>query len=141
MIKRKLHIELPDRNQIKIVGLELKTLQPGNYRIYICNDRKQRSLQQNAYYWGVVIKLISEHTGYLTNETHKKLAFMFNPEMIEVKGKAYKIPRSTTELNTKEFEEYLEQIRVWAWQELNIEIPEPGEFTEEQLIEFDSEHN
>lgn len=145
MILKKLHIASGDKFALKLVLAHLRKLGPGNYRVYITNDRKQRSLEQNAYYWAVVVKVISDYTGYTTDQTHKKLKYMFNPEMFEVweagKLKMVKDGRSTTELNTKEFEEYLEQIRVWAWETFQLEIPAPGEFTEDQLIEFDSEHN
>ena len=35
--------------------------------------------------------------------------------------------RSTANLNTKEFENYLEEIRRWAITDLSINIPEPNE--------------
>ena len=40
-------------------------------------EKKSRSIQQNRYYWAVICKLISEHTGYTTDETHQILAEMF----------------------------------------------------------------
>lgn len=40
--------------------------------------------------------------------------------------KKMKIPRSTTELDTREFEEYLERIRQWARKFLKFEIPLPN---------------
>ena len=38
---------------------------------------KQRSNQENRYYWGVVIKLISEHTGYTADESHDAMRIKF----------------------------------------------------------------
>jgi len=85
--------------------------------------KKERSNEQNRYYWGVVIKLLSEHIGYIDEEMHEALKLKF------LRDDSRKIPtlRSTTDLTTIEFEEYLEKIRIWAAQELNCYIPLPNE--------------
>jgi hypothetical protein len=140
LIISKLHIDNNSESSLEQVREKLLKLTAGNYRVYICDDKRQRSLEQNAYYWGVVVKMISDHTGYNSDEVHMKLCFLFNSEFLEVKGKHYRQGRTTTKLNTKEFTEYLEQIRIWASTELWIDLPEPGEFSEDQQVHFDSEH-
>ena len=44
-----------------------------------------------------------------------------------IKDKEYKITKSTTALNTSEFEDYLSKIRSWASVDLGIFIPEPND--------------
>lgn len=88
--------------------------------------RKRRSNEQNAYYHGVVLKLIADHCGYRGSDDleglHESLKQKFLP-----KSGLLQIPKSTTALTTVEFEEYLEDIRRWAANELCIYIPVPNE--------------
>lgn len=101
----------------------LSSLEGKEVRISVSTITKPRSDNQNRYYWGVVIKLLCDTTGYLDTEMHDALRMLFLRDMDK------KIPtlRSTTSLSTKEFEDYLATIRMWAAQELNCIIPEPNE--------------
>jgi hypothetical protein len=38
---------------------------------------KPRSLNQNAYYWGVVLKIFGEHLGYTLEEIHEVCKWQF----------------------------------------------------------------
>jgi len=134
MIKAKHRLEGLENDQLKGLFEKIKKLDPGNYNVYVTNGRSQRSLQQNAYYHGVVVKLISQHTGYSTNETHQQLKYLFNPELITIGDDVVVMPASTQKMNTAQFEEYLEQIRIWAATEMDLEIPLPNEVPEEQAI-------
>lgn len=97
------------------------------------SEKQNRSLKQNAYYHGVVLKILSEELGYTGLEIHEVLKHQFLPTHdFFFKGEQYMIAPSTTDLNTAEFEEYLSHIRTWASSELGIFIPEPNE------IEFDN---
>lgn len=85
-----------------------------------------RSLKQNAYYWSVVLELLSEETGFTPVEVHEALKAKFLPSRT-APWKDLPIPsRSTTDLTTKEFEEYMAQVRTWAAQ-LGVLIPLPNE--------------
>jgi hypothetical protein len=91
-----------------------------------------RSLPQNQYYWGVIIEILSEELGFNKDEMHEILKHKFLSKTVfletkEKKMKALKIPKSTTNLKTVEFEEYLSDIRMWASMDLGIFIPEPNE--------------
>lgn len=110
----------------------LKGLKPVPYRIEFKVDRDQRSGQQNKYYWGVVVKLLSDHTGFTRDEMHECLRGMFlkYQKPMPPNGHMATITQSTTDLDTKEFEDYLEEIRRFAIQELDVEIPLPGEVLE-----------
>ena len=89
---------------------------------------KQRSNQENRYYWGVVVKLISDHTGYTPDETHEAIKFKFlrvPSDDIDLDG--FDTVKSTTELTTVEFELLMVEIREWAGCDLGVYIPEPNE--------------
>ena len=92
-----------------------------------CEERKKhRSNEQNAYYWGVVLKTIADYAGYRGEQEitgiHEELKRMFLPKI----GKL-NIVKSTSSLNTAEFTDYIENIRLWAAQELGVYIPDPNE--------------
>jgi hypothetical protein len=105
----------------------LNTLK-GGVLVTIKKEKSQRSLEQNRYYWGVVIKLLCEEIGLNEDELHEVLKYKFLKEHAENKvlGEVDFV-KSTTDLNTKEMEEYLEKIRVWATEFLNMNIPLPNE--------------
>lgn len=88
---------------------------------------KQRTIRQNRYYWGVIVKLISEHTGFTPTEVHNLLKYQFLKDIMQIGGKTYGTIKSTTELDTQGFsEDYWEPIRQWAAEELNLFIPDPS---------------
>jgi hypothetical protein len=87
--------------------------------------RKSRSLNQNAYAHGVVFPMIREECGYTTNEQAKEaMKFEFlreeNPPLPPT-------VKSSAELSTAEWEEWMTQIRNWAADFLGINIPPPNE--------------
>lgn len=98
--------------------------------VEIQKSKQVRSLPQNKYYWGVIVKVVSQHTGYTSEETHQELARMFLS--YENSGKLF--VRSTTKLNTLEFEKYAESCRDWAKKEMDVYIPLPNEITEEMYM-------
>lgn len=85
-----------------------------------------RSDQQNRYMWGVVYKLVSDHTGFTPEEVHETYKIKFLTYEKEHKGKIYKFTKSTANLSTLEFGEYLDKVINHAQGELKIIIPEPN---------------
>jgi hypothetical protein len=75
-----------------------------------------RSRSQNAYYHGVVVRLLAREFGSTDAETHHRLKAEFGI-------------RSTASLERPEFEEYLERVRAWALTDHGITIPLPNETT------------
>jgi hypothetical protein len=95
-------------------------------------ETKNRSLSQNAYYWGVIIDLLSEHCGFTTDEMHEILKHKFLRRSVWIVKKhgieeQSIITKSTQELTTKEFEDYLSKVREWSSLELGVYIPLPNE--------------
>lgn len=107
----------------------LKSRKPKPYNVSIVEFRKNRSNNANRYYWGVVIKELCSHTGYNADEMHDLLKAKFNPKELVFKetGESIKIGGSTADMNTLEFDNYLEQIRIFALTELDVLIPLPNE--------------
>jgi len=95
--------------------------------------RATRSVQANRYYWGVVLHHIGEATGYTPEECHDCMKQMFLPKRLaltdgngEVKGE-FVVGGSSRNLNVTEFYEYIEQIRQWAAETLDVAIPDADE--------------
>jgi len=91
------------------------------------SEKNQRSNNQNRYYFGIVLKIISEETGYTVDECHEICKIKFNSKMIHDGKKDMMIGLSTTSLNTSDMESYLEEIRMWASMNLGLNVPEPNE--------------
>lgn len=100
----------------------LKEILPGEYVLTIKKRSKPRSLNENSYYHGVIVKMIAEYCGYTPEEAHDALKW----EFLRKDGVIPTI-RSTTDLSTIEFEEYCSKIRMWASKELGVYIPSPNE--------------
>jgi hypothetical protein len=109
---------------------------------FITTDYQIRTINQNNYYFGVVIPAIQNFYLELNKENipakkiHKELKNTF------AKGKVFligeddiKIGRSTATATTREFNEYLECI--WAWYaKEGLIIPKPNElvFINDKLL-------
>lgn len=115
--KGKLHLQDRQKFDNYILGLE------GDVQIVVGKIKKQRSNNENRYYWGVVVKLLSEMTGYTDDEMHDALRMLFLLD----RDKTIPTLRSTASLTTVEFENYMTNIREWASREMNCYIPEPNE--------------
>lgn len=105
----------------------------GDVTVTVERKHATRSLPQNAWYWGVIVELISEHTGYTPDEVHDVLKAKFIPKKLaicdsngEVKDELV-IGGTTTQLNKIQFGEYCEAIRQWAAEDLGVVIPDPSD--------------
>lgn len=90
--------------------------------------RGLRSVEQNSYYWGIIVQMLSDYLGNTPQEMHDILKYLHNPKEITLPdGQTVREGESTTKLDTKEAEAYFERIRIWAQQDLNFIIPLPNE--------------
>lgn len=96
---------------------------------------KNRSNPQNKYYWGCVVQILSDELGYTPNEIHEIIKYKFLTSKLPIETKKTRVNvgilKSTTDLDTKEFEELMSKVRQWASIELGIYITEPNEITDE----------
>ncbi len=113
----------------------LADLPPDRYKTQIV-PYKQRSLPQNSFYHGVVVPMVYaglKDAGFTVrheDDAHDIMKRLFLTVREEKNGLAVERVRSTTELSTTEFIEYIQMIQVWAMDYLNVSIPNPGEQTE-----------
>jgi hypothetical protein len=89
--------------------------------------KNPRSMNQNNYYWGVVIEILTDWTGYEREETHDALRMEFLSIEKDFGGQTIRFARSTKTLDVQEFEDYLSKIREWASVQHNIFIPLPNQ--------------
>ncbi len=110
----------------KSIKNELETMKDGSYVITIDKQKKARSNLQNSYYWWLVLPLLSESTWYTEEEIHELMKKQFLSKRKKVLWKFINKAKSTTELSTEEFNEYIEKIRVFA-SKFSVYIPLPNE--------------
>jgi hypothetical protein len=102
--------------------------------ITIERKRKKRSLNQNAYYWSVVIpairKMLEEYGNEVDDEeTHsflKEHVGKLTGSVVDSVGRRVAVTKSSASLTTAEFESYLLRVTAWAAQE-GVIIPAPNE--------------
>lgn len=102
--------------------------------ITVSKKYEKRSINQNAYYFGVVVTEIRDRLNELGHSvtldlTHEMLKARFNSQesFNESTGEVFNFPKSTTEMNTEEFCEYIDKIIIFAKQSLDIDILYPNE--------------
>ena len=109
-------------------------------RITVEQNKVKRSDQQNRYYWGVVLPFVRDGFIDLGNNLqrngesiiliHKlmKNKFLDNGIAIaDVNGEVHATEPTTSTLNKEDFSAYVEQIKQWAHEYLNIYIPDANE--------------
>ncbi len=71
-----------------------------------------RTNKQNNYYWKCIVKILGSELGYYPHEIHTLLKREF-------------ALGDTKDMNKREFNEYIEMIRIWSQTELGIILPTP----------------
>ena len=103
-----------------------------DYLVDVKKQRNTRSNMQNNYYWSCIVQTLSNELGYFPDEMHDILKLKFSSEWnsIEVNDRTVGLQtvKSTARMNTKDFEVYADQIRIWAISELGIRLMLPNEF-------------
>lgn len=125
-----MRFEIRDSQDKKALIKYLKELE-NDYIVEVKKRRNNRSNMQNSYYWKCIVQELANSLGYYPNEMHDILRakFLQEWEMLSVNDKKIGLNKinSTATLNTKEFEVYAEQIRIWALSELGIRLMLPNE--------------
>ena len=128
-------------NQItnkQVIRKAFEALNDGRYLVSI-ESNKNRSGQQNRYYFGCVLPLVKDgliDVGYreisTNEETHDLMKYMFLKKQIanEETGEVIESIGSTTKLSTIEFNEYIDKIAQFAAEMLGVVIPPPNSQTE-----------
>ena len=107
---------------------DLESLEGKQVYLTIGIHRPKRSTLQNAYYHGVIIKMLSEETGHSPRDIHQWVKENFLDEgAFQIAGKISGKFKSTTELNTVEFEELCADLRQFASETFDLTITKPNE--------------
>ena len=103
-----------------------------DYIVDVKKQRNNRSNMQNNYYWACIIQPLAAELGYFSDEMHDTLKVKFASEWqsIEINERQIGLQKvnSTASMNTKEFEIYADQIRIWALTELGVRLMLPNEY-------------
>ena len=104
------------------------------FQITIEKKKKSRSLNQNSYWWGVVIPMVREGLKELgmklsKEETHELLKAKFLQKEIinENTGEIFKYVAGSSELTTSGFMDFIAEVQQFASEYLSINIPAPNE--------------
>jgi hypothetical protein len=116
--------QFTDRHMSSI-GAFLSALEGRAVSVTFSRPKSARSLKQNAYLWAVVYTSIAEHTGMSTEDVHDWCKDEFLPRrFVTLAGREKEIRKTTADLSSREFGEYLDRITAWAAQELGVTVPE-----------------
>lgn len=119
-MKRDILVNFSDEGPRRSLLMELSKLR-GPHRISVCKYRKRRTDRQLRYYWPCVVQpfadfLRAQGENVTDDEAHEYLKLRFNGREIinpgsgEVVGT---VGRSTGELDTSEFNDYVERCAAW----------------------------
>ncbi len=120
--------------------LSLRFIQPAKFKQHLLSFkgqivvitaekmRKHRTDAQVRYYRGVVLKMIADRCGYHGAEDQESLHQEMRRRFLPKRG-SLSIPLSTSDLSTQEMTDYIEAIRRWAAEYLQLYIPDASEAT------------
>lgn len=106
---------------------------------------KKRTNAENRYYFGIIVKhaaaCFSEAEGrtYSPEQAHERLKLELNYGYVEMTNKitgetkTEKVPLTTANLSTVEFENYLSECRVFLNEWFGVYVPMPNENVNEYL--------
>lgn len=107
------------------------------YQIIVEKRVKKRSNQQSAYYFGCCIPAVIDgliENGYPKSELNTEVVHLMLREKFlrcelisEHTGEVISRIKSTTELSTVQFMDFIADIQRWSSEVLNIYIPDPNE--------------
>lgn len=105
------------------------------YIVDVKVEREKRTISQCKllFLW---IGCVSHETGYFKDEVHEIFKKKFlGTEVFEMWGEKVERIRSTANLDTKQFSQYLERIQQFASSEMGIILPNPKDRYFEQFYQ------
>lgn len=104
-----------DRNNLDSLVTKLKQLDKNQmWTIKVSPYKSTRSLDQNEYYWRLVTELADYFGLKSKDEMHEVLLYKLLSEEKQIKNLKVMTIGSTTKLNVKQFNEYLEKVKYFA---------------------------
>jgi len=115
----------------------------GPHRVEVVKYRPRRTDRQNRYYWPCFVQPLAEFLReqgecYTDQQAHELLKAKFLRQDVHhpLTGRCVgETVRSTTDLNTSEFNEYLDQCAFWLADMFGIVVPEPDVYREMERAE------
>ena len=120
----------------KAIKDHMVNLIPGRWVVKVSKYKAKRSLNQNAYYWGVVVNCVRDglldmgfDRSMLSAENiHEMLKAKFlKQDIANDQGEFITMIKGSSELNKLEFMDYIDDVHRWAAEFLSINIPSPGQ--------------
>ena len=129
------------KNKLEIIELEnfqkfLKNRVGDLITIDIEKVYSKRTIPENKYFHGVVIPILADYWGYdvrIPEEIEAVKQILYKEHLTSKvrlsrdKRRKFSITRRASDLNTKEFEQFMQDIRDWAIVEFQVKIPTPDE--------------
>jgi hypothetical protein len=119
-----------DAQEAARLSAYLRTLPAGRVVTVAVSDK--RSDRASAYYWGVVVKLASEHTGMEPEDLHDEFCARFlTRRQIEVvdyatgEAEQVTVPGRSSSLSVRDFYEFVERVRQFLAEHLDVVTPDP----------------
>lgn len=112
----------PEREQRRVY---FRTLAGQNVEITVRKERTQRSLDQNAYWWAVPVRLLAEHCGYTDPQMHYALLGECFGYIVGPTGKEIPNVPSSSQLTTDQFTHLIDWVLIWGPTEMQVDIPPP----------------
>jgi hypothetical protein len=123
-----------------VVWPEVKNMTMAGHELILTVKRREddRSLQQNRFYWGAVLKDISQQAAILGvsympeawHELFRRKFLGYEIEKIQVAGSKRKQVirrlRSTSKLKVRAMSKYLDQVQAYAATELGVQFSVPN---------------
>lgn len=85
----------------------------------------KRTVDQNAYWWAVPVKIMAAELGYTDNQMHYALLGEHGGYKVGPTGQPVPNIASITDLNREQMAKLIDWVLDWAPSELNITIPPP----------------
>ena len=105
----------------------ISMLPVGKYIFKISPFSEKRSINQNKYYWKL-IEIIASQIGYEVEEMHQVFKYKFLKKTFEdANGNLVKGLQSTNELSVYDFTIYINNIKKYCQQDLNLILPDSFE--------------
>ena len=118
---------------LRTISEFFRTASNGSYMLTITKQRRGRTLNQNDWLWGCVYPILLDgllDAGWEFTSVEQVHEF-FKKQMAQDKvvnystGEIVEIPRSTATMDTQQFSMYIDALRDYAEDFLNVTIPEP----------------
>lgn len=119
---------------LRTISEFFRTASNGSYMLTITKQRRGRTLNQNDWLWGCVYPILLDgllDAGWEFTSVEQVHEF-FKKQMAQDKvvnystGEIVEIPRSTATMDTQQFSMYVDALRAYAEEFLNVTIPEPN---------------